>query len=88
MSTILIKSFKSNYPEGPEVSKDSIVDENIIDSEVINEQQPQNVSKLATFFKHRFAPPAFIYGEKTTQIMGDGFPNLFTKLSNRSQFVA
>ena len=38
-----IKSFRSNYPEGPEVSKDSIVDENIIDSDVNNEKQPQNV---------------------------------------------
>jgi hypothetical protein len=35
-----LKGFKSNYSE---VSKDSIVDENIIDSEVINEEQPQNV---------------------------------------------
>ena len=34
-----IKSFTTNEAE---VSKDSIVDENIFDSEVINEEQPQN----------------------------------------------
>ena len=37
-----IKSFTTNEAE---VSKDSIVDENIIDSEVINEEQPLNVKE-------------------------------------------
>ena len=66
----------------------SFGEKNLLSFSFYDKHKPQNVSKLATFFKHRFAPPAFIYGEKTTQIMGDGFPNLFTKLSNRSQFVA